>query len=226
MQVAQLWRYPVKSLAGERVGAVELADRGIAGDRRLAAFALVARRRDQPLSARDVPRLLRFRGRFRSGSAEVSGPDLEWSPWKAEAVGSRLNQECGRELELREVPEGAFDDAPILLLHQATATALTAELGAYVDPRRFRANLYLAGEGIEAHQEHQLAGRELRCGTAVLEVLGGCPRCSVPTRDPDTWASWPQLLRHLVQTHDETVGAYCRVKVAGTVREDDPVDFG
>lgn len=31
--VSQLWRYPVKSLQGERVGAVELGERGVPGDR-------------------------------------------------------------------------------------------------------------------------------------------------------------------------------------------------
>ncbi|MGC2192274.1 MAG: MOSC domain-containing protein [Candidatus Dormiibacterota bacterium] len=219
MEVAELWRYPVKSMAGERITTAEVGERGIPGDRRLAAFELAPHPREKRLSARDVAGLLRFRASLSSGSVQVAGPELDPSPWDDEAVRISLNKTCQRVLELRPMPDGAFDDSPILLVHLATVAALSVELGGYVDPRRFRANIYLGGSGIAAHQEPLLVGRQLRCGGAVLEVTSGCPRCSITTRDPDTWAVWPQLLRHLVQTHDELVGVYCRVKVPGPIRE-------
>ncbi|MGA7361436.1 MAG: MOSC domain-containing protein [Candidatus Dormiibacterota bacterium] len=225
MEVAQLWRYPVKSMAGERIAAAEVGDRGIPGDRRLAVYELSPNPKEKWLSARDVAGLLRFRATLDSGSAQVAGPELELSPWDHDAVRTSLSRACRRELELRPMAEGAFDDSPILLVHLDTIASLSEELGADVDPRRFRANLYLQGEGIAAHQEAQLAGRQLRCGAAVLEVICGCPRCSITTRDPDSWANWPLLLRHLVQAHDEVVGVYCRVRVPGRIGEGDAVEL-
>ena len=38
MKVAELWRYPVKSLLGERLEAASLAAGGLDGDRRFALY--------------------------------------------------------------------------------------------------------------------------------------------------------------------------------------------
>ena len=225
MDVAQLWRYPVKSMAGERIPTAEVGDRGIPGDRRLAVFELAPHLSQKRRSARYVAGILQFRATLNGASTEVAGPELEPLPWDDAAVRTSLGRACRRELELRPIPEGCFDDSPILLIHLATIAALSEELSAWVDPRRFRANIYLQGEGIAAHQEPQLVGQEIRCGAAVLEVTSGCPRCSITTRDPDTWENWPQLLRHLVQAHDEMVGGYCRVKVPGRISEGDLVEL-
>ena len=225
MQVAELWRYPVKSMAGERVGVAELDVRGIPSDRGLAAFELGPQGKEKPLSARDLAGLLKFRASLNTGRAQVAGPELEPTSWDHESVARSISKQCRRELELRPVAGGAFDDSPILLIHLATVDALSQEMGSPVDHRRFRANIYLQGAGISAHGESELLGRELRCGAAVLQVIESCPRCVIPTRDPDTWASWPLLLRHLVQSQDEVVGVYCQVRVPGRLAEGDPVEI-
>ncbi|HVB13650.1 MAG TPA: MOSC domain-containing protein [Candidatus Dormibacteraeota bacterium] len=225
MEVAELWRYPVKSMAGERISTAEVGQRGLPGDRRLAVFELAPHPQEKQLSARDVAGLLRFRATLNSGAVQVAGPAWDWLPWDDQQVRRRISQQCRRELELRPTPDGAFDDSPILLVHLATTAALSEELDGYVDPRRFRANLYLEGQGVAAHEERLLVGREIRCGAAVLEVTSACPRCSITTRDPDTWANWPQLLRHLVQSHDELVGVYCRVKLPGRISAGDRVEL-
>jgi uncharacterized protein YcbX len=225
MEVAELWRYPVKSMAGERISTAEVVERGIPGDRRLAAFELAPNPRNKRLSARDVPGLLRFRASLGSGSARVEGPALESLGWADQEVRRSLSQVCHREVELRPMPEGAFDDSPILVVYLATVAALSRELGSDVDLRRFRANLYLSGPGTTGHGEAELLGRELRCGESlVLKVDKVCPRCSIITREPGTWTNWPQLLRHVVQAHDEVVGVYCRVKTGGTIAEGDTVE--
>jgi hypothetical protein len=225
MEVTELWRYPVKSMAGERVKSAELGDRGLPGDRRLAAFEMGPRSTEKPVSARKVAPLLRFRASLSEECVQVAGPALEPGPWDHISVSSSLLRECGREFELRQVAQGAFDDSPVLLVHLATTAALSREMGAPVDHRRFRANIYLDGPGLEAHQEPSLVGCQLRCGTAVLEVTAPCPRCAITTLDPDTVEVWPELLRHLVWQHQEVVGVYCRVRVPGRVAEGDAVEF-
>jgi hypothetical protein len=224
MQVGELWRYPVKSMAGERIAEADLGSRGIPSDRGLAAFQVGLQSKEKPLSARDLAGLLKFRASLKTGVAQVAGPELAPVCWDHESVGQSISRQCRRELELRPVAGGAFDDSPILLVYLATVAALSEEMGAPVDHRRFRANIYLEGAGILAHGESQLLGRQIRCGGAVIQATDTCARCSIPTRDPDTWANWPQLLRHLVQSHDEVVGVYCKVTVPGPVAEGDAVE--
>jgi uncharacterized protein YcbX len=225
MQVGELWRYPVKSMAGERILEAEFGPQGIPSDRGLAAFEVGLQSKEKPLSARDLAGLLKFRASLKTGVVQVAGPELAPVCWDHESVGPSISRQCRRELALRPVAGGAFDDSPILLVYLATVAALSEEMGSPVDHRRFRANIYLEGAGIVAHSESHLLGRQIRCGRAVLQATDACPRCSIPTRDPDTWANWPQLLRHLVQSHDEVVGVYCKVTVPGPVAEGDACEL-
>ena len=84
-----------------------------------------------------------------------------------------------------------------------------------IDHRRFRANLYV--DGIEPEEELRWLGRVIRAGDAELEVTDRCERCKVITMDPDTTTATPELLRLLVERHDERFGVYCRVVRTGRV---------
>ena len=55
MRVLELWRYPVKSLQGQRLAEAEIGALGIAGDR---GWALFDRDSGLGLTARRVPELL------------------------------------------------------------------------------------------------------------------------------------------------------------------------
>jgi uncharacterized protein YcbX len=55
MRVLELWRYPVKSLQGERLASAEIGPEGIAGDRQWALFDVAT---GFGLTARRVPDLL------------------------------------------------------------------------------------------------------------------------------------------------------------------------
>jgi uncharacterized protein YcbX len=64
--VSSLWRYPVKSMAGEELPAVNVSQRGLCGDR---AYALVDNATRRVGSAKNVKRfgdLLKYRARFLS----------------------------------------------------------------------------------------------------------------------------------------------------------------
>ena len=136
MQVGELWRYPVKSMAGERIAEADLGSRGIPSDRGLAAFEVGLQSKEKPLSARDLAGLLKFRASLKTGVAQVAGPELAPVCWAHESVGQSISRQCRRELELRPVAGGAFDDSPILLVYLATVAALSEEMGAPVDHRR------------------------------------------------------------------------------------------
>lgn len=226
MEIAEVWRYPVKSMGGERVEQAEVIRSGLPRDRGIAVFDPTSRRPDQPLSARDLPGLLTFRATVSGGEVLVAGPDLPPSPWRAEAVRARLADVCGRPLEMATVAGGAFDDSPIHVVALSSVQQLSEELGRAVDHRRFRANLYLTVGGAQRRCELDWVGARLNFGELVLAVTAECPRCVITTRDPDTNHGWPKLLRHLASTRDAMVGAYCRVERPGVISEGSPVAVG
>jgi len=89
------------------------------------------------------------------------------------------------------------------------------------DHRRFRANLYV--DGLEPEAELGWLGRVIKAGDAELEVTSRCERCKVITMDPDTTETTPEVLRVLVERHDERMGMYCRVVRPGRVAVGDSV---
>ena len=193
MRVTELWRYPVKSLQGERLAEAAVDALGIAGDRRWALFDLDT---GFGLTARRVPDLLFASARLRGdGGVEVVLPD--GTVTAADAV---LSDWTGRRVALRPATEvrgerryenpddaddadggrwnpfsgadGAFHDNA-----DARVTLLSTGTAGGWDRRRFRANLLLAGEGEDA-----LVGARVRLGTAELDVLRRVPRCVMTTR--------------------------------------------
>ncbi len=73
LRVLEVWRYPVKSMLGERLTAADLGEQGVAGDRGWALFDVAT---GFGLTARRVPELLFAAGRLRAdGGVEVVLPD-------------------------------------------------------------------------------------------------------------------------------------------------------
>ncbi|MGR6966727.1 MOSC domain-containing protein [Geodermatophilus sp. URMC 61] len=193
MRVAELWRYPVKSLQGERLTATEVGPEGLAGDRQWALF-------DVPtgfgLTARRVPDLLFLTGRLRpDGRAEVGLPDgtvtsddAVLSDWlgrpvelraAADAPGERRYESPAEVGEAGEYDWDAFTGARGAF-HDSSRTRVslvsTGTLGTW-DRRRFRANVVLEGAGEDA-----LVGRRVRLGGAELDVVKQVGRCVMVTR--------------------------------------------
>jgi uncharacterized protein len=188
VRVTELWRYPVKSLQGERLETVELGGLGLAGDRQWALFDLDT---GFGLTARRVPDLLFAAGRLRDdGAAEVVLPDgtrtaddAVLSDWAGRRVGLRaatgnapryegIDDEDDDGWYPWEGAAEAFHDNPAFRVTLVS----TGTLGAW-DRRRFRANVVLEGEG-----EDELVGSRRRLGTAVLELVEPVARCVMVTR--------------------------------------------
>jgi uncharacterized protein YcbX len=192
MRVLELWRYPVKSLQGERLTEAAVGEYGIAGDRR---WALFDRDTGLGLTARRVPDLLFATGRLRDdGAAEVVLPDgrrtsddAVLSAWLGRPVTLR---EAGAEQPRYESPDDDFDDRPTSRWHDWAGAAgafhdnpdgrltlvSTGTLGTW-DRRRFRSNVLLDGAG-----EDDLVGRRVRLGGVLLAIGEGVPRCVMVTR--------------------------------------------
>ena len=82
MRIQELWRYPVKSMAGERIETAEVTEAGIAGDRKV----LVVGPGDRIITSRTPPRLLGLRATLApDGDVLVDGKGWD-DPEIAEAV--------------------------------------------------------------------------------------------------------------------------------------------
>ena len=218
--VAEVWRYPVKSMAGERLDSCQVAATGLEGDRRWALVDGSPNRAGKPLTIREEDRLMTYRARLAGGVVEVMSPGGEVGGVDDRLV-SRLAAQTKRPLSLREVEGGNFDDSPVLVVNLATVAAFGDEAGMEVDHRRFRANLYV--DGLAPEEELAWIGRRVTVGSAELEVVSRCERCVVITKDPDTTATTPALLRVLTQTQETCMGVYCRVTRPGRVAAGDHV---
>jgi hypothetical protein len=218
-EVAEVWRYPVKSMGGERVGACLITHKGLEGDRRWALVDGVANRAGKLLSIRQDERLMTYRARLADDGVEVVAPGGERRRLDDHLVAA-LAAQTARPLTLRDLAGANFDDSPVLVVNLASVAAFGLEAGFPIDHRRFRANLYL--EGLEPEQELRWVGRRIRAGDAELEVIKRCDRCVVITRDPDTTVTTPELLRILTKTHETCMGLYCAVVRAGHVAVGDP----
>jgi uncharacterized protein YcbX len=117
------------------------------------------------------------------------------------------------------------DCRPISLFSLQTAHQLGEELGAVLDKRRFRANVYLDLGAAGGFSENGFVGRAVRIGPkVVISVLERDPRCQMITLDPDTALPNPEVLRNVTRGHDGTAGVYGALLAEGVIRVGDVVE--
>jgi uncharacterized protein YcbX len=232
-RVLQVWRWPVKSMAGERLRSLRVDARGAGGDR---THAVLHEHKGEwkPLTAREAPRLLAWRAAYPFAPdaglrpehpplATVTAPDGGHSySWDDPRLRSALGEDLARPVRLRRDLAGIQDlERSLLITTEATRAALAEELDAELELRRFRPNLHLELDA-PAWAEHDWEGATVRfSGGVVVRLLHPCVRCSIPTRDPATQRKWPELLRHLDANHGRLFGMNARVLQAGRIAADE-----
>jgi len=210
MHVAEIWRYPVKSMAGERLASAELTLDGIAGDR----VVQVRDERGRVVTARRRPALLAHRGTLGTDGE----PLVDGRPWTHPAVAEDVRRAAGESARLvRFDGEERFDVLPLLV---ATDGAIR-EFGR--DGRRLRPNLVIGG--VEGTAERSWPGRELRIGAVRIAVDDLRQRCVMTTFDPDTQEQDPEVLRDIQRRFGGSLALDCAVLLPGIVREGDPVEL-
>jgi uncharacterized protein YcbX len=230
-RVASLHRWPVKSMAGEQLAALALDGFGATGDRTHAVFD-VFKGAPRRVNAELLPRLLAWSAAYPGTGGDelerdstpqplVTAPDGSARAWGDPALAQALADDLGREVTLARETRGQQDrPTTVHVTVEASLRALGESLGAAVDLRRFRPNIHLELDA-EPWAEHDWIGRRLRVGEAELEIVEGCVRCAIPTRDPETQAKWPQLLRLLAAERATTFGLIARALAPAVVREGD-----
>ena len=227
MQLAEIWRYPVKSMAGESLEEAELATSGVEGDR-LCQVRLEDRLGDRVVTSRSRPQLLGHRARIGAGGEIL----VDGRPWNEASVAADVERAAGAGARLvrTEFAAERFDILPLLVMTDgAIAEISDASLAAgsvETDRRRFRPNLLLGG--VPGLAERGWQGRRLRIGNApgvVVAMADLRGRCVMTTFDPDTLEQEPRVLRTVVERTGGVLGLNAEVVRGGRVRVGDPVEL-
>ena len=210
MWVSELWRYPVKSMAGEPMHTVLLGQDGIDGDRLLH----VRDRHGRVVTSRSRPGLLGLHAVL-GANGEPLVDDRPWTdPWVSRAVAAAAGDGA------RLVRSGGVERFDILPLLVATDGAIAA-FGH--DRRRLRPNVVIGG--VAGLEEREWEGRALRAGATVIGIRDLRQRCIMTTFDPDTLEQDVEVLKGIHRKFGGSLALNAYVVRGGTLSVGDPVEL-
>ena len=224
-QVDSLFRYPVKSMAGEGLEAAQLGWHGLDGDRRL-AFRRVDDRGGFPwLNASKLPELLLFAPHRRDNGVEgdlpthIRTPDGEELPVFGEDLATEVGRRHGAPVQMMQLRNGIFDEASISVIAMDTVREIGRLTGRSLDVRRFRPNVVVRSLRSTPFQEDEWLGGVLSFGegddAAAVTVTMRDARCSMIGLDPDSASAAPEVLKAVVRANENNAGVYGTVTRIG-----------
>lgn len=224
--VAELWRYPVKSMRGDRLQTAAFDSSGMVGDRRYAVVSTAAPVGKPLVTSRERTRLLLYQPRLDPESV-VTTPEGPTLPLPSEALITHLQQHLAdpeATLAFEHSPDKPLTDVRALsFISRATLDLLQQELGAAFTPQRLRNNLILTLNDATPFAEESLEGQHLHFGEGtdapVFRIQERIPRCRIVTLDPATVEGDQTLLRFLAKHRQHRVAMYATVVRPGTITE-------
>ena len=209
MHVSEIWRYPVKSLKGDRLDEAEITKLGIPGDRQI---VVVRTLNGRFLTSRTRPKLLGLQGSINPAGV----PTINGHPWNSAEALQLVRDAAGEPVTLQQVPAPqAFDVLPLLIATDGAAGYLN------IDHRRLRPNILIAD--VPGLEERKWPGRVIAIGDVRIHADMLRDRCVMTTFDPDTQVQDPSVLQGIVRELDGSTALDSSVLTPGKIRVGDPV---
>lgn len=216
--VDAIFRYPVKSMAGERLDDAEVGWHGIGGDRRLALRRIQERGGFPWLTATTLPELLLFTPVWKEANGRSGLPTHVRTPEGRELalfgaeLAAEIEQRHGAAVEMTHLRHGVFDDATISVIATETVDEIGRLAGTGADVRRFRPNIVVRLLRPTPFQEDTWLGGTLVFGEPDdgphVSVTTRDERCSMVNFDPGSGRCAPEVLKSIVRTNRNNAGVY------------------
>jgi len=209
LTVGALWRYPVKTLAGERLDTADVTFNGIVGDR-----VVHVRGPEGVRTSRRHHNLLGLSATLGSDGE----PLVEGQPWNSPEILERVRAAAGPDATLARYdgPE-RFDILPLLVATDGAVSSFGR------DVRRLRPNIVI--DGVDGMDEITWPGAELHIGDTIIALDSRRGRCPMTTVDPDTLAVDRAVLKDIITRFDGKLALNADVLRPGTIRVGDPVQL-
>jgi uncharacterized protein len=231
--VAALYRYPVKSMAGEELAETHLWWPGLDGDRRWAFVRSGSLSPFPWLTGRVAPAMIRYAPYFVDPANPMDSPVRVRTPAGADLaldapeLARDLAAQHGAPVHLLHLGTGTFDSIGVSLLSTATLAGLGRALAAPLDVRRFRPNILVTPADPTPYAEDGWLGGVLTFGAgpdaAQIRVSTQIERCMMVNLDPATATQDPAVLRAVAQEHAACASVGCVVVRPGRIRRGDPI---
>jgi uncharacterized protein len=204
-RLAAIWRYPIKSLAGESLAQAVVLPEGLEGDRERALVVCDGHTRVGKT----------YRGKENDRLHTLAQADA--------AVQSARERGVAVDLEHDE-DERFFDDAPISIIIDRWLDGLSDHVGYRVEHQRFRPNFFVMADAA-VPSEGALAGLQIQLGEVMLRARYPIGRCVVTTYDVNGGAADARILRYVAAERSNWMGIYCDVLRAGVARTGDALEL-
>lgn len=221
MRVDEIWRFPVKSMGGERLIGCDVDERGLEFDR---AWGVYDPATGMVLTARREPSLLLL-----SASVDDGRPSIRTQNGDDVSTDSALSTWLGRPVEIRSAADGpATFENPLDVDNEtdwmqwqsagttfhdgrSTISFVTRATLRDWDVRRFRLNLTLDGDG-----EDELDG-VVSVGSCTLSIRKPIERCVMVTRPQPGIERDLGVLKTIIRERDNQLGIGATVASSGRV---------
>ena len=242
MEVAEIWRYPVKSMLGEQLDQANVGPGGIQGDRR---WAVVDKESGVSLSAKRYADLLRCRAWTSDGDVMIRIPGNREYPAGSAEVARGLSDLLGRQVTTRsaeatetiqhEFPtavtegegepflyepetEAFFDCAPLQLLTTGTLVELQRLLPAStIHPARFRPNFLVATEET-GFIENNWVNNDVILGSLRCQVYDDTRRCIMVALGQGDLPRDIEVIRAILKSNEGRAGVALKTLDSSVMR--------
>lgn len=224
--VSGLWRFPVKSMAGQALDQADASWAGLAGDRRWAFVRPDSEASGFPWhTIREFPPMASYVARLSEPARADRSRVVVRTPGgdQYDLTDPRLAAELGTGLRVMRLDRGAFDAMPVSLISGSTVSALCTLAGVPRNELRFRPNIVVTLDSGAAFEEDDWVGSVVRIGAAAVRIDRRDSRCVVVNVDPASGAPGSRLLQVIGTARGARAGVYGTTVRPGVIRVGDPV---